>query len=122
MPKKRITTASAKAKGRNLQQYICQKISDLLNIPWGKDALIASREMGQSGVDVRLIGEALRRFPFSVECKAQETWSVPAWVEQAKGNQIAGTDWLLVMKKNHMKPIVAMDADRFFELLEKCLK
>ena len=53
-----IKTSSAKAKGRSLQQWVCQKISDLLNIPWGKDELIASREMGQSGVDIRLIGEA----------------------------------------------------------------
>ena len=79
--KKRIKISSAKAKGRNLQKWVCGKISKLLNIPWGKDELIASREMGQSGTDVRLIGEALEKFPYSVECKWQETWSIPAWVK-----------------------------------------
>jgi hypothetical protein len=90
MAKKRIKTSSAKAKGRNLQKWTCQKISELLGIPWGKDELIASREMGQSGTDVRLVEEAQERFPFSVECKYQETWSVPSWIKQAKKNQPIG--------------------------------
>ena len=116
--KKRITTASAKSKGRRLQQFMCEKISTLLNIPWGQDELIASREMGQSGTDVRLIGEAKVRFPWSVECKAQESWSVHAWVEQAIANQAKGTNWLLVCKRSHKKPVVILDADVFFELIK----
>ena len=82
--KKKITPASAKAKGRLFQQWVCRQISALLDIPWGKDELIASREMGQAGTDIRLIGEAQERFPFSVECKWQEKWAVPAWIKQAK--------------------------------------
>jgi len=114
----RITNASAKAKGRALQKWACQKISELLGIPWGKDELIASREASQSGTDVRLIGEAKRRFPYSVECKSQETWSVPSWIKQAKNNQMEGTDWLLICKRGREKPVVIMDAERFFELLK----
>jgi hypothetical protein len=98
---------------------MCQKIADLLALPWGKDEMIASREMGQPGTDVRLIGEAKERFPFSVECKNQEVWSVPAWIEQAKSNQAPGTDWLLVLKKNRIPPVVIMDAERFFTLLKR---
>ncbi len=115
-PKTRITRASARSKGRELQKWTCQQISDLLNIPWGKDELIASREASQTGTDVRLIGEAKERFPFSVECKAQETWSVLAWAKQAEANRVKGTDWLLVMKKSRIRPIVAMDAEKFFNL------
>jgi hypothetical protein len=115
----KIKTSSAKAKGRSLQQWTCQKISELLGIPWGKDESIASREMGQPGTDIRLVGEAQERFPFSVECKWQESWSVLAWIKQAQENQKAGTDWLLVMKKNRIKPVVVIDAERFFELLGK---
>ena len=117
--KRKISISSAKAKGRNLQQWVCKKISELLDIPWGKDELIASREMGQPGTDVRLVGEAQERFPFSVECKWQESWSVLAWIKQAQENQKAGTDWLLIMKKNRIKPVVVMDAERFFELLRR---
>lgn len=94
-------------------------ISELLGIPWGKDELIASRESAQAGTDVRLIGEALERFPFSVECKNQEAWSLPAWVEQAKRNQRPGTDWLLVVKKNRARPVVVLDATAFFQLLRR---
>lgn len=117
--KKTISTSARKAKGRSLQQWTCQKISDLLGIPWGQDELIASREMGQSGTDIRLIGEAQERFPFSVECKHQEKWNIPAWIRQAQDNQKEGTDWLLVVKKNRAKPIIIMDADRFFDLLQE---
>jgi len=113
----KIKTSSAKQKGRNLQQWTCQKISDLLGIPWGKDEMIASREASQSGTDIRLVGEAKERFPFSVECKWQEAWSVVPWIRQAKENRQEGTDWLLIMKKNRMDPVVCMDAERFFALL-----
>ncbi len=95
---------------------MCQKISDLLHIPWGQDELIASREMGQSGTDVRLLSKAQMEFQYSVECKAQETWSVPAWVKQAQANQKEGTDWLLVCKRKNEKPIIIMDAEEFFLL------
>ena len=114
-----IKPSSAKAKGRLLQNWTCQKIADLLALPWGKDEMIASREMGQPGTDVRLIGAARARFPYSVECKNQEVWSVPAWIEQAKSNQAPDTDWLLVLKKNRIPPVVMMDAERFFTLLKR---
>ena len=116
--KRKITIASAKGKGRNLQNWVCEKISKLLNLPWGKDELIASREASQTGTDVRLIGEAKKRFPFSVECKWQESWALPAWIKQAEANQEEGTDWLLICKKNRMRPVAVMDAERFFELLK----
>ncbi len=115
----KIKTASAKSKGRALQQWTCQKISDLLGIPWGKDELISSREMGQAGTDVRLIGEAQERFPFSVECKNQETWAIPQWIRQAQANQKKGTHWLLVAKRNRTKPVVIMDAVVFFRYLRE---
>ena len=116
---KRILISSAKAKGKALQNWTCAKISELLELPWGKDELIASREASQSGTDVRLIGEALQRFPFSVECKSQETWAIPGWIKQAEANQVEGTDWLLVVKKRRMDPVVVMDASAFFELMRK---
>lgn len=111
-----ISVASRKAKGRNLQKWVAKKISNLLGIPWGKDELISSREMGQSGTDVRLIGEAKERFNFSVEAKNQETWSLPAWIKQAKSNQAKGTDWLLFIKKNRHEEIAVMSAEVFFKI------
>jgi len=115
--KARITPQSAKAKGRNLQNWVAQKISEVLNLPWGKDEMIASREASQSGTDIRLVGEAKERFPFSVECKWQEVWNVHSWIKQAQDNQEEGTDWLVIAKRNRMNPVVIMDAGRFFDLL-----
>jgi len=119
MAKKRISVSSAKAKGRTLQQWTCQMISKLTGLDWGPDEMIASREGCQNGTDVRLVGVAKKLFPFSVECKWQETWSIPAWMKQAQDNQDPNTDWLLVVKKSRMDPIIIMDAERFFALLEK---
>lgn len=117
--KKRIKTSSAKAKGRDLQKWVCKKISELTGQEWGKDCEIESRPMGQSGVDVRLGPSVRHLFPFSVECKRQENWSVPSWIEQAKSNCASHHDWLLFMRRNRTEPIVAMDAEAFFRLLER---
>ena len=117
-----ISISSRKSKGRRSQQWVAKKISELLQIPWGKDELISSREMGQSGTDIRLIGEAKKKFKFSVEVKNQETWAVPAWIKQAKSNKAKGTDWLLFIKKNRHEEIVVMDAEAFFKLCEKVLE
>jgi len=112
-----MTPQSAKSKGRTLQQWACAKISELINLPWGHDCPIESRGMGQNGVDVRLDDKAIKLFPFSVECKNCERWNVPEWIEQAKTNQKHNTDWLLIAKKNHVQPVVIIDAEAFFRLL-----
>jgi hypothetical protein len=112
-----MKTSSAKDKGRRLQQWACKQISKLTGIPWGPDEAIASREMGQNGVDVRLVGEAQSKFPFSVECKNCETWSFPSWIRQAEHNRKTNTDWIIIAKRNYHKPVVMMDAKRFFHLL-----
>jgi hypothetical protein len=120
-PKKRISVSSAKAKGRSLQQWVCQKVSELTGFEWGSsgsDSPIESRPMGQSGCDIRMESQVREKFPFSVECKFQESWSVHSWIEQAKDNQQKGTAWLLVCKKSRKDPVVIMDACSFFKILQ----
>ena len=121
--KPRIKVSSAKAKGRNLQKWVCEQISKLTGIPWSsngkEDAPISSRPMGQSGTDVRLESHVKKLFPFSVECKWCESWSVPSWIEQAKENQEKGTEWLLFCKRSRHSTIVILDAEVFFKLLEE---
>lgn len=119
--KKRISVQSAKAKGRELQKWVCKKIAEVTGGEWGKDCEIESRPMGQSGTDVRLESQMLEKFPYSIECKCQETWSIPAWIEQAKTNQMNNTEWILFVKRSRKKPIVIMDAEHFFKLYEKYL-
>ena len=112
-----ISVSSRKGKGRQLQQWVAKKISYLIELPWGKDEQIASREMGQSGVDIRLVGEAKELFPWSVECKRQESWGVHSWILHAQTNQMSGTDWLLIAKRNRQDAVVILDADAFFDIL-----
>lgn len=75
--------------------------------------------MGQAGVDIRLIGEALKRFPYSVECKNAEQWRMNDFLKQAQQNVIDGTDWLLVLKRNRVEPVVVLDWVVFLELVRK---
>lgn len=113
-----MTPKSGKAKGRRLQNWTAATIGFWLSKRVGKDEEIASREMGQSGPDVRLVGDALERFPFAVECKACESWAVHQWIEQARQNVDARVHrgWLIVAKRNHKAPVVMLDAELFFEL------
>ena len=118
--KPRIKVSSAKAKGREFQQWVCRQISAITGYEFGKagkDYPIESRPMGQRGVDVRMEERVLNKFPFSVECKRQENWSVPAWIEQARKNQLPNTDWLLFMRRSRTPAVVVMDALAFFRLV-----
>lgn len=117
--KKPISIASRKAKARIAQNWVASKISELLGVPWGKDEAVAAREMGQTGVDVRLVGEALVNFPWSLEVKFQEKWDLPAAIRQAKDNQMKDTEWLVILKKNRQDYVAVLDAVVFFELLSK---
>ena len=110
--KKRITISSAKAKGRNLQYWICEKISKLINIPFDQQddsCLIHSREMGQHGKDIILRGEAQILFPYSVESKASESLNLMETIEQSESNQDKNTDWMIVHKRKALaEPIVIL--------------
>lgn len=116
--KKRIKIASAKAKGRNLQKWAVERIALLLNEKLEKDTdlnNIRSREMGQSGTDVWIHKSLRDEFPIAVECKAQESVTLPSFIEQAKSNTSVDLPyWLLIIKNKFIKnPIAVMDWDLF---------
>lgn len=113
--------ASRKAKGRALQQFVAKKISEILGIPCGKDTEITSREMSQSGTDVRLSERVESLFPFSVECKNVEALNLWSAIDQAKANQKLNTSWLLFCKRNRIDPVVVMDADEWFDMYHDAL-
>jgi hypothetical protein len=121
-PHKKIKTASAKAKGRNLQKWAVEKIAALLDykLPENKDdAHIRSREMGQAGVDVVLSKKARVLFPFAVECKNCEKINLKEFMEQAEAN--SNTLWpLLIVKNNTLKePLLVMKWKVFATLFEQ---
>ena len=119
---RRISRKAAKQKGRELQKWTAKWVSRITAIPWGKDKPIQPRGGSQTGVDIMLVGKAREMFPFSVENKWWERWTVLEWIKQAKANQIEGTNWLLICKKNNMEPVVIMDAAAFFRIYRMVLK
>jgi len=117
-----IKPGSAKQKGRQLQQYVCKQIAQITGLPWGssgEDQPIESRPMGQSGPDIRMETHALKRFPFSVECKRVERWDIHTWIDQAKQNRMANTSWLIIAKRSRRQPVAIMDAEDFFALVKE---
>lgn len=110
-----IKTSSAKAKGRNLQKWVREKLIEELNI---HPEDIESRSMGAGGEDLIMARAAREKFPLSVECKNVEKLNVWEAYEQAKAN--AGNyEPIVVMKKNHKKPLVVVDAEYFINLFKE---
>lgn len=120
---KRIAIASAKGKARSLQQWVCRRISGITGIPYNQQddqCKIHSREMGQSGVDIILRDEAIELFPFSIECKNSESFSLNQFMSQAISNQADGTDWMIVYRAKRLtEPVVIIGWDAFERIVRK---
>lgn len=111
-----------KSKARWLQNWVAEKVSLLLDIPWGLDELIEARRMGHAGVDVVLRGEAAERFRFSIECASGDTVNWVQKIRQAKKNTKPGTEWLLFLKRSTFRaPVVILDANLFFALMQRII-
>ena len=104
--------SSAKAKGRKLQQWFAQLMVGTLNL---HEEDLESRPMGSQGEDIIMGRESREKFPYSIECKNQETVNVWKAYEQASEN-CKGYEPLVVIKRNRHKPLVLVDAEHFVEL------
>lgn len=109
------TPQSRKAKGRNLQKWTREKLIEILDVD-PED--IESRSMGSGGEDLIIAKAARELFPFSVECKNTQRIQIWSAYEQAKANS-GNYEPIVVFKKNHSKPLVALDAEEFFQLLKR---
>ena len=113
-----MKTQSAKAKGRNLQKWVVNKLIETFDI---HPEDIKSCSMGAGGEDVVMARAAREKFPFSVECKNVEKLNVWDAYEQAKANS-SGYEPIVVMKKNHKKPLVVLDAEHFLSIVKDNVK
>jgi len=112
-----ISVSSRKSKARKLQQWVRDKIKEALNLP-AED--VSSRSMGAQGTDILLSDRASRVFPFAVECKSQQNLSIwSAWGQAATNVSKSLPFPLLVVKRNNMTPLVILDADLFFKMIER---
>jgi len=107
--------ASAKAKGRALQDWTRKKLIEVFDI---HEEDIKTAVMGESGEDIKMARAAREKFPFSVECKNVERLNVWEAYDQAKENS-GKYEPIVVMKKNRKKPLVVIDAETFIKLMNK---
>ena len=106
---------SAKAKGRNLQKKVRELLIEQLNID-PED--IESRSMGAGGEDLIMAKAARNLFPYSIECKNQESLNIWAAYKQAEEN-CKGYEPLAIIKRNHHKPLAVVDLETFILLNRK---
>lgn len=89
--------ASAKAKGRRLQNQVAE---DIRTLPGLVEGDVVPAIMGQSGMDITLSPGKQHIFPFAVECKNQESLNIWAAMAQAEANSPADLEALLVFTRN----------------------
>jgi hypothetical protein len=108
-----MNTQSGKAKGRRLQQWVMNQILD--RFTGLSDDDVTSRSMGCGGEDVLLSPKARAKFPFSVECKNTERLNLYKAYDQCIDNSKELHEPLLIVKKNHHKPLAIVDAEYFIK-------
>ena len=107
-----MKTSSAKAKGRKLQQWFTKVLIEGLNL---NEEDLESRPMGSQGEDIIMGRESREQFPYSIECKNQESVNIWKAYEQAEENS-GDYEPIVVLKRNNTKPLILVDADYFVRL------
>ena len=110
-----MKTQSAKSKGRRLQQWFRDLLIEKLDI---HPEDIESRSMGAGGEDLIMARAAREKFPYSIECKNQESVNLWKSYEQAQENS-KDYEPVVILKRNNTKPLVLVDAEYFVKLHEK---
>jgi hypothetical protein len=110
-------TSSKKAKGRSLQKQVASDLREKTGLP---EEDIQSKPMGSSGSDVIMSSAAIAKFPFSVECKNQE--SIQIW--SAFGQAVYNSERekrmpMLVFRRNRTDPLVLMRWSDFLKIYFK---
>ena len=113
-----MKTQSAKAKGRRLQQWFRDLLIEKLGV---HPEDIESRSMGAGGEDLIMARAAREKFPYSIECKNQESINIWKSYEQAKENS-GEYEPIVVLKRNNVKPLVLVDANYFVNLHNRVSK
>ena len=107
-----MKTQSAKAKGRRFQQWVRDKLIEVLDI---HPEDIERRSMGAGGEDLIMARAAREIFPYSIECKNQE--KINLWESYKQATENSGKyEPVVFIKRNNHKPLVVVDADYFINL------
>ena len=107
---------SAKNKGKRLQNKVRDVILEKFDKLEPDD--VRSITMGDAGEDILLSPAARRLFPFSVECKAQESLSIWSALQQAESNAGKHTP-LVIFKRNRSKTYAVLEFKELLKLLDE---
>jgi len=110
-----LKPASAKQKGRKLQQEVRDRILDLFQDLEEDD--VRSTGMGQGGEDVQLSPAARVRMPYVIECKWVEKLNVYEAYQQATDHK-GDYEPLLIMKKNRKPTLAVVQVDHLLSLIK----
>ena len=105
-----MKSSSSKAKGRRLQKWFVDVLTEKLGL-----SDIESRPMGSQGEDIIMGNESRRSFPYSIECKNQEAVNIWKAYDQAINN-CGDYEPIVVLKRNKSKPLVLVDAEHFVSI------
>mgnify|MGYP001182991106 FL=1 len=111
-----MNNKSRKAKARYLQNLVRDRIMKLFPSLTKDDIRCAM--MSENGADIKLLTLIARKlFPYNVECKNREEYrTIYKHFKQTKNH--GPLEPLLVVKMNRKKPLVIIDMEHFFNLLE----
>lgn len=109
-----IKTQSAKAKGRRLQQWVRDYLTELFEFEEGD---VKSTSMGAGGEDIQLSPAARKELPISIECKSKNKFVIYTMYEQARKNSKT-YEPVLVIKEDRQKPLAVVDAEYLFNLMQ----
>ena len=122
--------ASAKAKGRELQKKVRDKIIATFHGLTIHD--VTSTSMGANGVDVKLSKAARKMFPYAIECKNLAQAAIYKMYDQSAANADKDADDgygfvikenrlepIVVIRQNRRKPLVALDFEVFMEMAKE---
>ena len=114
---------SAKAKGRNLQNLVRDKLRKIFVEEWTKVPRlepddIKSQTMGMGGEDIVLSPIAKRLIPYSFECKNTERLNLWNSLQQCEDN-CEDRIPILVFKKNRSKVYAVIEFDNLIKLIRR---
>jgi len=112
-----MTPKSAKAKGRNLQNWVRNQFIKLGFLPGDVKTAI----MGEPGADVKFSPAVEKAVPYHIECKSRQKFAIYTIYKKAQESIKGEKPILLVIKQNKERPLVVVDAEDFFEIYESQL-
>ena len=108
---------SAKAKGRNLQNLVRDKLRSIFIGKVLEEDDIKSQTMGMGGEDIVLSPSAKKVIPYSFECKNTERLNLWKSLEQCESN-CEDREPVLVIKRNRSDVYAIIKFDNFLKSIK----